>query len=471
MNLLAIIWWVGVAILSLAAAMLVPLLASLVMLDVRGITAFLLTFMICLTIGGGLLMISQNRIETSHSKAGIREITTFLLIWWGGIPVLAGLPFMLEGMSVLDGWFESVSAITTTGGWLSAEAARENYSLMIWRAALQWLGGLVSVSSAAAVFVRPQFIGIDIVNTPFARGEEESFLRAFRTAVFSFLPAFGAISILIFIMFVVTGTPVGDSFIIALSLTASGGFVPAEGGFAAYGALVPVAAFIALMLGGISFVSAARSMSPYEKAIRFRDDRETPVFLILVLVIGIVFSVSVTGQPLGDFGHQLLNAASLLSTNGIVTGEKPALTPALVTAIIGGASISAAGGIKLIRWLVTFERAGEEIWKLIHPRGVLGKAKAVNELGVWVHFVAFTIILSALVLIITIYGTPLELSVTTAVAVISNSGPMIAIAPGEVTDFNIFHPQLRVLLAIGMIIGRVEMVVALSVLNGYFWRG
>ena len=341
---------------------------------------------------------------------------------------------------------------------------------MLWRAELQWLGGLVSIASAAAVFFRPQFIGIDVVNTPFARGEDESFLRGFRKAVAGFLPAYCVISLVIFIMFAATGTPAGDAFVMALSLTASGGMVPDAGGVAAYGTLAIAAAFMAMVLSGVSFVSTAKLLAPRERAFRFRDDRETPLFVILVAITGVILVLSIPGGGLDDYGHALLNAVSLLSTNGVVSGAHPALTPALVTAIIGGASISAAGGIKLIRWLVTFERAGEEIWKLIHPRGVIGRARAVNELGVWVHFVAFTIILSSLVLVITIYGTPLELSVTTAVAVISNAGPMIALAPGDVVDYQIFDPRLRVMLALGMIAGRVEMVVALAVLSRDFWR-
>ncbi|NHK27659.1 TrkH family potassium uptake protein [Parvularcula flava] len=470
MNALALLWWIGAAIAVLAGAMVIPAISCIASGDYEGLSVFALSLITCGTIGGGFMLISRNRVETSHSKAGIREITLFLLVWWGVIPVLGGLPFLLSGFSLGDAWFESVSAVTTTGAWLSQEAARADYAQMLWRAQLQWLGGLVSISSAAAVFIRPQFIGIDVVNTPFARGEQESFLRAFRKAVSVFLPIYSLIALVIFILFVVTGAPPSSAVIMALSFTASGGFVPDAEGFASYGAFVPVAGLVAMILGGISFVSVARLLAPYDTSLRFRDDRETPVFLTLVVAITLIFALSV-GTGIAGITDQLLNAASLLSTNGILTGEQPALTPVLVTAIIGGASISAAGGIKLVRWLVTFERAGEEIWKLIHPSGVLGKARAVNELGVWVHFVAFTIILSVLVLVITIYGTPLELSVTTAVSVISNAGPMIAAAPGGITDYNTFDPLLRVLLALGMIVGRIEMVVALSILNRAFWRG
>lgn len=470
MNLLAIMWWMGIALLVLAGALLPPGIAALAAENVDAASSYLLTFMICLTCGGGFLITSRERDETRHAKAGIREITTFLLIWWGGIPLAAGLPFVFSGMGFGDGWYEAVAAITTTGAWLSKQALFESYHGMLWRAELQWLGGLVSLSAAAAVFVRPQFIGIDILNTPFAKGENESFLRAFRHAIATFLPAYTLISLIIFIFFVSFQTPVSDALLMALSLTASGGLVPSPEGFAGYGRLVPIAGGIAMILGGISFVSMAKFLSPYDKALRFRDDRETPVFLVLIVLLAVIFAVSAQAPFLLTYGEQFLNAASLLSTNGIITGTSPALTPALVTAIIGGASISAAGGIKLIRWLVTFERAGEEIWQLIHPSGVLGRRRAVNELGVWVHFVAFTIILSSLVLVITIFGTPLETSVTAAVAVISNAGPMISLAPGDIVDYDAFPPQLRIILAIGMIIGRVEMVVALSVLNRHFWR-
>ena len=73
-------------------------------------------------------------------------------------------------------------------------------------------------------------------------------------------------------------------------------------------------------------------------------------------------------------------------------------------------------------------------------------------------------------LTITIFGHSLELAVTTAVAVISNAGPVLLLAPGDVSQYDVYQSPLRIILAFGMIIGRLEMVVALALFNRFFWR-
>jgi trk system potassium uptake protein TrkH len=470
MNLSAVIWWSGVALLVIAAAALIPVTVCFLTGVEQAASGYGFTFAICLLLGLGFLFIVRDT-DRGYRRAGMREVVLLLIIWWVVTPFFASMPFVLEGMPLYDAWFEATSALTTTGGWLSQEGARATLHGMIWRAELQWLGGLVSIAAAAAIFIRPEFVGVAALSPPFSSGETLSYLKAFRAALLTFLPVYFAGTLFFILSLTAFGVPVGEAMVLAMSFLASGGFVPAVAGLDAYNSGVQVLCFLMMLLSAVSFITVVYAINASQsRRALFRQDQETPIILLFVFIIGAVYVGSTGSLEVEGLLPQMLNAASFISTNGVVIGDQPALIPVLVTAIIGGAAVSTAGGIKILRWRATFERAGEEIWKLIHPQGVSGRSKTLNELGVWIHFISFTLILSITVLTITIFGNSLELSVTTAVAAISNTGPMLFMAPGDIVDYAHFHPLLRTILAMAMIIGRLEMVVALALFNRFFWR-
>ena len=155
---------------------------------------------------------------------------------------------------------------------------------------------------------------------------------------------------------------------------------------------------------------------------------------------------------------------SMASTNGYTIGETPPLVVLLVTAIIGGAAVSTAGGFKILRWLVIMRRAREEIRRLILPSAVFGTRRVANELGVWMHFIVFTLTLALIVAAISAGGYEFEVAATAATAALSNTGPLIYLV-GDGEGFGFFNEPLRWLLLVGMILGRLEAAVALALIN------
>ncbi|WP_031549629.1 potassium transporter TrkG [Parvularcula oceani] len=421
--------------------------------------------------GGAALILGRNLPRRTIVKNGLRELLLALVLLWAGVPVAASLPFIQQGWSPGDAWFEAVSGLTTTGGWLSDPSARATAAGMIYRASLQWIGGLVSLCTAAAIFVRPEFMGITPLVPPFARGESNSYLRAFDAAFRVFLPVFMGLTGAAAAGFIGLGIPVIEALVMAMSLISSGGFVPHPSGMEGYGGAVRVLCVLVMTLGAANFIVIARIASGQRQRMRGGDDRETLTFVLLCPAIALLFWLSTGAGDLDRLLAQTFNAVSILSTNGLTVGEDPALTPVLVTAIIGGAAVSTAGGIKLLRWLVTFSRTGEQLWKLTHPGGVVADKPTIDEFGVWIHTIAFTILLAAFVLIAAFFGNSLEVSAAAAISVVANAGPVLNLAPLMTADYVLFDPALRLLFGMGMIAGRLELVIMLVLLNKRFWLG
>ena len=419
----------------------------------------------CVTVFAGICayIVSGERRSTTDFRSAL----LFVLIWWTAIPVFAALPLLLAGFTAFDAYFEAVSALTTTGAWLSNESIEASGAGLLWRAELQWLGGLASLAFAAAIFIRPAFVGIDTLLPPFSRGDRDSFLRPVRNAVAAFWGPYALITAIAFASMMLAGLGAFDAAITALSVVASGGIVPPSAGFEAYPASAPAVYFPFLLLSGANFVLIARVLRGAERRAR---DVETGGYIVIALGVGVLFWATAGAVGVERLPLHIFNAASLLSTNGVIIGEAPPLTVAMVTAIIGGAAVSTAGGFKVLRWLVIMRRAREELRLLVDPRGVFGPRRESDELGVWMHFLVFTMTLAALVLIVTAGGHSLETATAAATAILSNTGPLLSLAENAGSGYEMFSAPIRALLIVGMILGRLEAVAALALINRAFWR-
>jgi trk system potassium uptake protein TrkH len=469
MSYAPILRFLAMSLFAVAAATVVPFLIALAIPGEEP-GSFAAALFLSSFGGACFLALSKSLPRVRPMRSGFRELVLALALFWLAVPFAAAMPFIGRAFGPWDAWFEAVSALTTTGGWLSEPAARSTISGLLYRASLEWLGGIASLATAAAVFVRPEFIGIAPPVPPFARGKNDSYLRAFSTAIRAFAPVYAGLTVVSFAAFFIASVPFWEALSLALSTIASGGISPIPGGIGGYGPAAVAVASLTLIASAINFVVIARVAIQGSSRLKGGTDPETRAFLLLIVPVGMLYWVSLGAGDWDEVPKQVANAISMLSTNGTLIGETPQLTPLLVTAVIGGAAVSTAGGIKLLRWLITFQRAGQELWQLTHPGGVLGRKRpALYEFGVWIHTIAFTIVLAALVLTVAFFGYELELAAATAVAVVTNAGPLLSAVQGSTADFIQFPEELRLVLALGMIAGRLELILLLLLVDRQFW--
>lgn len=402
----------------------------------------------------------------ARAPADFRGALIIILLWWMVAPLFGSIPFALSGMTMGDAYFEAVAAITTTGGWLSYTMAVESPSLMLWRAMLQWIGGFGSITIAAAIFIRPAFIGIDTLLPPFSRGGRNNFMRPLANAVRSFGMIYAGLTFFAFAFFAAAGETTLNACVLAMSGMASGGFLPG-GEASALPVVILTILFVLMLISGSNFVVIARVIKGTRERVR---DVENGAYLVIVVFAAFMFWLLAGAGDVDLLMPQIFNAASVLTTNGFLIGETPPLAIVLVTAIIGGAAVSTAGGFKILRWIVIMRRAGEELHRLAEPSAIFGKRRVANELGVWIHFLVFTLTLGGLLVLLSIGGAPFELAATAAVAALANAGPLLYLAEGGADGFGYFNEPVRYVLAGAMILGRLEAAVALALVNRWFWR-
>lgn len=376
---------------------------------------------------------------------------------WVGSPAFAAIPIALSGADPFHAYFDALSALTTTGMWLEPDAVYNSRAQILWRAQLSWIGGFATLAIVAAVLLRREFGGVR-VRTPSVFGAgERGVAPAIARLAGAFLLPYTALTAASAVLLFFSGAPRFDSVVLALGAISTGGVIPSPERLADYPPLVHAVLMVSTVFGAISFFLAALLITGR----RPKLDEESRAFLVLIPVLALLFAVHSGASALRTFGDSFFNAASVLSTYGWTLGDAPPLTPALVAACVGGSVISTAGGLKVARWLTVFRRARRELRRIAHPEAVTPRARNADALGVWVHFTAFVLVLSALTLVLAADGSALPEATRAAVAAFANTGPL-AEAPDA--------PFAQAALALGMALGRIDTVAALALLSPAFWR-
>ena len=94
------------------------------------------------TIFIGILFILGN-LEKNF-KLNLKQTFLFSTLAWLLVAIFGSLPFVLspKEFSFSEAFFESMSGITTTGSTIIQDLDNTPKSILLWRAIMQWLGGI-----------------------------------------------------------------------------------------------------------------------------------------------------------------------------------------------------------------------------------------------------------------------------------------------------------------------------------------
>ena len=104
-----------------------------------------------ITIFIGILLVLTNLEE--NKKLNLQQAFLLTTLSWLSIAIFGSIPFLLSelNLSIVDAFFESMSGITTTGSTIITNLDNTPKGILIWRAILQWLGGIGVIVMAITV--------------------------------------------------------------------------------------------------------------------------------------------------------------------------------------------------------------------------------------------------------------------------------------------------------------------------------
>jgi trk system potassium uptake protein TrkH len=424
------------------------------------------------------------------------------------MPVFLALPFWMAGparASFFDAWWEMVSCFTTTGGTLWDNPARLSPSLHLWRGLVGWLGGLF-VWVAAVSILAPLNLGGFEVRAPGTAGQgvrggdplrpTDPSVQMAQHAL-RLVPVYAGLTILLWAGLVAAGEPALTGLIHAMSTMSTSGISaiggPQEGAAGLAGE--------ALILIFLVFALSRRSFGPMPGTPQSRplwQDAELGLGLLLIAAVTAMlflrhFLVATEERPTMELSTALqalwgglFTVASFLTTTGFESREWLGATdwsglpaPGLLLlglAIIGGGVATTAGGVKLLRVYALIRHGQRELERLVHPSSVGGagaEARRIRRQGAyiaWIFFVIFVLSILTVMLLLSVTGVQFETAMVLTVAVLSTTGPLAQIGAANPISFAGLPEPAQAVLAVAMVVGRLETLALIALFNPDFWR-
>ena len=372
------------------------------------------------------------------------------------IPIIGAIPF-LWNLSPLDALFESVSGFTTTALTV-VQPESLPFSLVFWRSAMQWAGGL------GVIVIFLYLINSPGISSYYGRKPEADEARK-RTFLKKAMLIYGAITFAGFILLLLAGLGGLDSIATSMSSVSTGGFSTKNASIAAYDSIWVELVVMMLMIAGSTSFLLIEGMTRG----KFRDyvkSAETRLFwsLIIAFTVLISFAMFGAGEPAR---RALFLTVSAITTGGFTTAASYSglvMLLLIVLMMIGGFSASAAGGIKLSRagiigralpWIgkkVTLPQ--EAIVPLKYDERVVRDTE-VTTVAIFVA-IYFLFLFGSAILLSFMGYTPLD-SLFQAASAQGNVG--LSAIPMDT-----INPLAKLLLMCNMVLGRLEIFPVLGFL-------
>lgn len=480
LNIKPILLAIGVLLTILSVTMLVPALADLYYHE-EGWKAFLAASLLTSFTGVSLIFTNQ------HSERNLTIRSAFLLtaVSWVALTAFSALPFVFldSGLSYTDAFFESMSGLTTTGATVLTGLDHMSHSILLWRAILQWLGGIGIIVMALAVLPMLKIGGMQLFRTESSDKSNKILPRATQLAA-AISSTYLLITIVCMIFLWSAGMSEFDALCHALTTVAIGGFSTHDASIAHYDS-VAIEAIIAVFI-----IMSALPYTLYIQMVRgkkvqiFKDEQVQLFFVILLFcIIAVTLWLNLTqGYSIGEaFRYAGFNVTSIMTTAGFASADYYlwggfAVTFLFLISVVGGCTGSTTGGIKIFRFHILHSTAKAQIGKLIQPHGVFPakfNGAPVDEsvkTSVMSFFILFALCFLVLSTLLSMTGLDFITSMSAAASTLANLGPGLGDTIGPTGTYAPLPDIAKWLLTGGMLLGRLELFTVLILFTPYFWR-
>jgi len=470
---------IGILLVILGIFMLVPYGVQLIYNE--NSNSFLSSSIITVFIGILTILASLKK----EKQLNLQQAFLFSTLAWVSIAIFGGIPFVLSSLklSLSEAFFESMSGITTTGSTVILDLDSSPKSILIWRAIMQWLGGIGIIVMATTVLPLLKVGGMQLFKLD-ASGTEKILPKTVEVSVL-IITIYTILTFACAFVYWIQGMSIFDSIAHSFTTLATGGFSTHNesiGYFKNPG--IEFAATIFIILGSIPFIAYLKFIKGNRK-IFFQDVQIKGFLYLLIISILIMFLYLFVNNNEYSFLDNLrissFNVISILSGTGYVTddfglwGEFP-LIFFLFLMFIGGCAGSTTCGIKVFRLQILFLFLKNQIKKIIYPNSIFvfsyNKQKIedsfINSVIVFIFSYLFIFLMIAILLSIT--GLDFLSAISGAATSISNVGPGLGEMIGPNGNFSQVSDVSKWVLSFGMLLGRLEIFAVLVLFLPSFWR-
>jgi len=471
---------IGILLIVLGLSMLAPY--SMQVLYKESSHSFISSSIVTIFIG--ILCILANLEK--DLKLNLRQTFLFSTLAWVTVAIFGSLPFVLSNQtfSFSDAFFESMSGITTTGATIISDLDNSPKSILLWRAIMQWLGGIGIVVMAITILPLLKVGGMQLFKMEGPDSTEKILPRTIEVAAI-IISTYIILTLFCGFFYWIFGMTIFDSVCHAMTTIATGGFSTHNDSIGFFkNSNIEIVASLFIILGSIPFISYLK-FSQGNKKIFFQDVQIKGLvyllaFSILIMFLYLLF-INYESNLLEKIRISSFNVISILSGTGYVTDDfglwgKFSLIFFLFLMFIGGCAGSTACGIKIFRLQMLLIFLKNQVKKLIYPNSVIitkyNNHKISDDFirSVIIFIFSFLFIFLIIAMLLSISGLDFVTSISGAASSISNVGPGLGEIIGPDGNYKSLPEVSKWILAIGMLLGRLELFAVLVLFFPSFWR-
>ena len=431
---------------------------------------------------GAILYLSNRDSTTEHLE--LRQAFLLTNSAWISIALFGSLPFLLSeiDMSFTDAFFESTSGITTTGATVINNLEATSHGILIWRALLQWLGGVGIIVMALAVLPMLSIGGMQLFKTESYETPDKVVPKAASFAA-GISIVYITLTVVWALMLWLAGMPLFDSIAHAMTTLATGGYSTRSDSLAAFNSSsIEIIVIFGMIVGSLPFV---HYLAITKKGLKnlFKDD-QVKLFLTLIVFVVLIVSIYLNLNDIPFLEAVRLasfNVISIITGTGFGTsdfnnwGGFPT-TILLILMFIGGCAGSTTCGLRMARIQVLVANAKAQISKLIRPHAVVvsyyNQKPIPENVAESVMGFFFLYIISFAVIACLLGGLGLDLitAISGAASAIGNVGPGLGDIIGPSGTYQSIPELGKLFLCAGMILGRLEIFAILVMFSPLFWK-
>lgn len=432
-----------------------------------GFYPLLLSFLITAIIGAFPLIFVPGGRNISTKESYVIVVTAWVMSC-----LLGMIPYLIWGgeFHLTNAWFESTSGFTTTGATILKDIEALPNSLLFWRAATHWIGGVGVVLFAILILPAIGRIGKAFSYTEMSIMARDNFHYTTKKVLRIITAVYVGLTLVQMVVLLVCDMEWFDALTTSLSTMATGGFSIRNQSIMYYNsALIETVVMIFMVISGMHMGLIYATIKGKRNNI-FRS--EVARFYVLSLL---VCSIIVAGglllnnnyaSPLDALRYGSFQVVSYTTTTGFASADN-ALWPPLTILIMIYCSMqcamagSSTGGIKADRVLLTFKTIRARTLKMQHPNAVIRiKQNGVAQDEETVNTAILLIVIFMLAAFVStvlfaLMGFDLLTAFSASVSCLSNVGPGF----GEISNLASWGTQpeaAKVLMTGLMLFGRLE---------------
>tara|TARA_B100000963_G_scaffold329127_1_gene318221 strand:- start:345 stop:1784 length:1440 start_codon:yes stop_codon:yes gene_type:complete len=418
-----------------------------------------------------------------ENKLNLQQAFLLTALSWLSVAVFGSLPFFFSNLNFTftNAFFESMSGITTTGSTVIENLENMPKSILLWRAILQWLGGIGIIIMAITLMPIMNVGGMQLFKISSNDSSEKVLPKSKEIAV-RLIYIYSVLTMMCALTYYGFGMNPFDSITHSMTTLATGGFSNYNESIGFFDSLaIEISAMFFIILGSLPFISYIKFING-NRNIFFSDTQIKTFFKVIFMSIIILSIYLIFNSPESyNIRSIFFNVISILTGTGYVNAQFDnwggfSLLVFLSLMFIGGCAGSTTCGVKIFRFQILYLFIANQLKKIIYPKGVFIIKYNQNSIDekfissiisfIFFYFVIF-LILTAL---LSLTGLDFVTAISGAATSISNVGPGLGSDIGPNGNFSSLPDLSKWILSLGMILGRLELFAILVLFLPSFWR-